>query len=137
MQSTTAGATASITFIGTPSVAQTFAAGTITLRDAAGATVTRTFSITINPPVLIITTSFLPSVQAILYSAAVQATGGTGAITFALTAGSLPPGMRISSTGIITGATRGFGSFTFTITATDAVGAKVSKVYTLVIARHA
>ena len=120
-----------IRFTGTPSAARTFGSGVITLRDAAGAVVIKSFSITINPPVVITTTTLPAAKLAYLYSAAVQATGGTGAITYTLTAGSLPPGLKISSSGVISGASRGFGTFTFTITATDAVGAKVSRQYSL------
>ncbi len=123
-----------IRITGTPSAAQTFAAGSVTLHDASGASVTKTFSITINPPLLITTTSLPASTLAALYSATVQAKGGTGAITFAITAGSLPPGMKLSSTGVITGVSRGVGSFTVTITATDAIGDTVSQKYTLTLA---
>jgi streptogramin lyase len=126
------GSTVSIT--GTPTVAQTFASGTITVRDAAGASVTRAFSISINPPLQITTTRFAASTMAVMYTAAVQAKGGTGAVTFAITAGSLPPGMKLGKNGVITGVSRGFGSFTFTITATDAIGATVSEKFKLSLA---
>ena len=43
--------------------------------------------------------------------------------------------MKISNTGVITGVTHGFGSFTFTITATDSVGASFSKTLSIAIAR--
>jgi streptogramin lyase len=124
-----------IHFVGTPTLAQSFATGSITVQDAAGATVTKTFSITINPPVQITTISYPTTAMARLYVANVQSTGGTGTITYALTAGSLPPGIRLSSTGAITGLSRGFGSFTFTITATDVTGATFSKRYTLTLGR--
>jgi large repetitive protein len=123
-----------IRITGTPTTGQTFAAGSITLHDAAGASVTKTFSITINPPVQITTASFPPAKMAAMYTAAVQAKGGTGAVTFALTGGSLPPGMKLSSAGLITGVSRIIGSFTFTITATDALGATYSQKYTLLLA---
>jgi large repetitive protein len=120
-----------IRFAGAPTSVQTFASGSITIRDAAGATVIKNFSITINPPVLITTTSFPATTMALLYFTSVHATGGTGTITYALTAGSLPPGIKLSSTGAISGLSRGFGSFTFTITATDITGATFSEKYTL------
>jgi streptogramin lyase len=123
-----------IRFTGTPTAPQTFAAASITLQDAAGASVTESFSITINPPLVITTTSLPPSKMALLYTAPVTVTGGTGAISYVLTAGSLPPGMKLSSNGVISGASRGFGAFTFTITATDAIGATFSETYTLSLA---
>ncbi len=121
-----------IHFTGTPTTTTTYTT-TITLHDAAGASVTRVFRITINPPVEITTTS-LPSEKAgVLYTAAVHAREGTGAITFAITAGSLPPGMKLSSSGVISGESARVGSYTFTITATDAVGATASEKYTLAL----
>jgi hypothetical protein len=122
-----------IGFIGTPTVAQTFAAGSITLHDATGASVTRAFSIKINPALVITTTSLPASRLGLLYAATIQTTGGTGPVTFAITAGSLPPGMKLSSTGVISGASRGMGSFTVTITVTDAVGFTRSKQYTILL----
>jgi hypothetical protein len=121
-----------VKFAGTPTTPGAYA-GSVTIQDAAGATVTQSFHVTINPALLI--TSSLPTpMVGVLYSSTVVATGGTGAVTFAVTAGSLPTGLKLASNGIITGATRQSGTFTFTITATDAVGATVSKQYTLLIA---
>ena len=120
-------------FIGTPSEAGTFAAGKVTIRDTAGATATKTFGITINPPLKFTTTSLPTSRMGALYSAVIHTEGGTGAITFALTSGSLPPGIKLSQTGIISGVSRGIGSFTATITATDAVGATSSEKITLLL----
>ena len=120
-----------IHFTGTPTTVATYAAGSITLHDATGASVTRTFSITINPAVDIATTSLPPLKMGVRYAASLEATGGTGAVTYAVTTGSLPPVLTLSSTGVISGVPSGTGSFTFTITATDAAGAKASKEYTL------
>ena len=120
----------SVSFTGTPSVAGAFACNVL-LRDANGATVTRSFSITINPPVQIAPLA-LPALHiAMNYSATLSTSGGTGVVTFALTSGSLPPGLHLSTTGKIAGVSRAFGIFTFTITATDATGATSSQIYTL------
>jgi hypothetical protein len=45
---------------------------------------------------MVTTTSFPATTMGVLYTAAIQVTGGTGAVTFALPAGSLPPGMKLS-----------------------------------------
>ena len=123
-----------IRFSGTPSTAKTFAAGSITLHDATGASVTKTFTITINPPLVIATTSLPAATLGGPYSEAVQATGGTGAIIYGISAGSLPPGLKLSTTGLITGESRGIGTFSVTITATDALGDTFSRKFTLAIA---
>jgi large repetitive protein len=122
-----------IRLTGTPSTAGTFGAGNITIRDAAGASVTKTFSITIHAPLAITTTSLPGAQMAVPYTATVQATGGTGTITFTITAGSLPPGMKLASDGAITGVSRGIGTFTFTITATDALGDTFNRQFTLAL----
>lgn len=49
----------------------------------------------------------------------ISAAGGTAPYTFSWT-GSLPPGLSLSSTGLISGAPTTKGSYQFTITATDA-----------------
>ena len=58
------------------------------------------------------------------YTASPSASGGTAPYTYALTVGSLPPGLSLStSTGAITGLPRLKGTFTFTLQVTDNVAA--------------
>jgi hypothetical protein len=47
---------------------------------------------------------------------------GTGLISFSLSAGVLPPGMTLSSAGLVSGVPTASGTFDFTVRATDAVG---------------
>ncbi|HEV2483574.1 MAG TPA: MBG domain-containing protein [Puia sp.] len=55
-----------------------------------------------------------------VYSQQLTVTGGTAPYTFTLSLGSsLPPGMSLSSAGIISGKPTAIGSYTFTVTATD------------------
>lgn len=83
-----------------------------------------------------ITTVTLPNatLNTTAYLEVVTATGGSGAKTFAVTAGALPPGLTLSAGGTISGAPNTVGSFAFTITATDAGGATGSRAFTIVIA---
>ena len=70
------------------------------------------------------------------YNQTILATGGTGAITFTVTAGNLPPGLTINSTtGVIAGTptTTSGSPFNFTITVTDSTGAAASQAYTVTI----
>ncbi|WP_160861951.1 putative Ig domain-containing protein [Shinella kummerowiae] len=53
------------------------------------------------------------------YGAAVTSTGGLAPVTFAVTAGSLPPGLALDPGGVISGTATGGGTYNFTITATD------------------
>lgn len=50
------------------------------------------------------------------------ATGGTGAITFALVSGVLPTGLSMSSSGLVTGTITAGGTFNWTVRAQDSVG---------------
>lgn len=56
------------------------------------------------------------------YSAQVPAVGGAAPYGFVLSGGSLPPGLSLTSTGLITGIPTALGSFQYSVTATDADG---------------
>ena len=81
---------------------------------------------------LIVTTPTLPAAQVSRgYSATLTATGGAGPYRWAVTAGSLPPGLALSPAGLLTGTvaagTASAGdvvrTWPFTVTATDPKGA--------------
>jgi hypothetical protein len=92
---------------GTPASPVTAAALTFKVTDSGSPaqTATANLSLTIAPAVLVITTSSLPNGQAgVAYSQTLTATGGTGAYTWQLTAGTLPTGLTLTaSTGLIAG----------------------------------
>jgi hypothetical protein len=57
------------------------------------------------------------------YSEKLAATGGTAPYTYAITSGTLPPGLTLNtSTGVISGTPTTAGSYTFTSTVTDSLG---------------
>jgi hypothetical protein len=60
-----------------------------------------------------------------------SATGGTAPYTFAVTAGTLPPGLNLAANGALTGTPTATGTFTFTVTATDAHGFTATQPYTI------
>jgi hypothetical protein len=83
---------------------------------------------------LTISPSTLPSGTAgALYSQTLTATGGTGTVTFAVTAGAPPPGLTLTSAGVLSGTPTQTGTFPFTVTATDSIGDTGSQAYTLTI----
>jgi hypothetical protein len=119
---------------GTPTATGTFLF-TITLTDAASATASQNYSVTISSAVVITTTTLANSTEGVAgYNQTITATGGTGAKTFSAPAASLPTGLTLSSSGVLSGTPTVEGSYTFTVTATDTVGATGSKAFTVVIA---
>jgi hypothetical protein len=69
------------------------------------------------------------------YNQSVSASGGTLPYTFSVSSGALPTNLFFnSSSGAITGTPTTAGTFTFTITATDANGCSGSRLYTITIA---
>ena len=70
--------------------------------------------------------------QTVAYDQIITASGGTAPYTYAVTSGSLPPGLSLDgSTGEITGSPTTTGFSNFTITATDATSATGSRAYSI------
>jgi photosystem II stability/assembly factor-like uncharacterized protein len=67
------------------------------------------------------------------YNQTIIASGGTAPYTFAITAGSLPPGLSLATMGALTGTPTAGGNYSFTVTATDAASITGSRGYTLTI----
>ena len=67
------------------------------------------------------------------YDYTYTASGDSG-VTFAITAGSLPAGLSLSSTGELSGTPTAAGDFTYTVTATGASGANATRQETLSVA---
>jgi len=80
---------------------------------AAASTVVSTGTLTV------LTTTLPSSTQYAPYGLKLRATGGNGVVTWAVTAGLLPPGMALASDGTFSGAPARTGSFGFTVTATS------------------
>ena len=75
------------------------------------------------PGVVVISPATLPDGKAgVAYSQLLTATGGTGAVNFALSAGTLPAGLTLSFNGLISGTPTTTGPSSFTVSATDSVG---------------
>jgi hypothetical protein len=108
---------------GQPTTAGKFSP-TFQLRDSGNppATVTKQLSITITLPAppRITTTSLPPGTFNGAYAQVVSATGGSGALGWAVVVGALPPGLNLNnSNGNISGAPTQTGSFPFTVRVTD------------------
>ncbi len=124
------GATGEI--FGTQTVAGAFTF-TITVTDAVGAASSQAYRVTINPSIVITTSSLANGSIGALYNQTLAATRGTGAKTFAVTSGALPDGLSLSSVGVISGIPSTVNTYSFTVTATDSVTASVSQVFSVLI----
>lgn len=121
---------------GTPTVTGMFTF-TAQVTDSASATATRAYSLRINSvtPLGFSTGGTLRSgVVGAAYEDGISVTGGTAPYTQAVTAGAPPPGLGLGSNGLISGTPTTVGTFAFTSTVTDAVGATASRNFSITIA---
>ncbi len=109
---------------------------TVKVTDANGVAATQTLSITVNAAPTI-TTSSLPAATTnqTNYSQQLAAINGTGAYAWSLASGTLPGGLTISSSGVISGSnvTATAGTFNFTVKVIDANGVAVTKALSITV----
>jgi len=130
------GSTGAIT--GTPTVAGAF---NLTVRVTDSSTgvgapfsASQSYTVNINAPGIAITPASVPNGQeAVAYSQQLAASGGNGTYTFAVTSGTLPTGVTLSTSGQLSGTPARTGSFPFTVTATDGLAFTGSLAYTLTV----
>ena len=100
---------------------------------------TANLSLTIAAPTITLTPASLTggTVNS-LYSQAITASGGTSSYTYALTSGTLPTGITLTTAGLLSGTTTQAGSFPISVTATDSTTGtgpfSKTQAYTLTIA---
>jgi arabinan endo-1,5-alpha-L-arabinosidase len=86
-------------------------------------------------PLAITTTSLTGGTVTELYTATLTATGGTGSgYAWSVSAGTLPGGMALAGTGILSGTPAAAGTFNFTAAVTDSSQASATASLSLVIA---
>ncbi len=120
---------------GTPSASGT-SSFTVQVLDANNAQATQALSLAVqaSSPSLTITTSSLPSAtDGQAYTATLAASGGTTPYTWTVSAGSLPSGLILSSTGQISGTPGSSGTSTFTVQVTDAANNSQTAALSLVV----
>ena len=94
-------------------------------------TATKTLNLTINPAMSISTPSLPAVVVGTNYSQQLVMLGGTPSYTWTRTSGSLPTGVEMSTSGLLTGLTSGTGTFSFTVQVTDSLGATAQRALTI------
>ncbi len=83
---------------------------------SAGGTADRSFTLTVQPPPIDFTPTVLPpGAVNTPYSASFTATGVGSSYAFSVLAGSLPPGLALSSLGTVSGTPSSAGAFSFTV----------------------
>ena len=90
--------------------------------DQMNASASKAFSVTIQPAVRVTTTTLRPLKANTSYTTTLAATGGKPPYTWSLAGGSLPDGLNLSATGVMSGTSAGLGVSAFTVRATDVLG---------------
>jgi uncharacterized protein with beta-barrel porin domain len=104
---------------GTPTAGGTFDFDVIVV-DANDFTGSRHYTLGVAPPTMSIAPATLANATAgAAYTQSIVASGGTAPYSYAISAGTLPAGLTLSSTGALSGTPTVSGSFNFTVTATD------------------
>ncbi|MGO4701983.1 putative Ig domain-containing protein [Dyella sp. 2RAB6] len=121
------------TVSGTPTTAGTYNF-TIKATDGFGFTGSQAYTLTVNAPTIAISPATLPAgTGSIAYNQTLTATGGNGGYTYSLLSGALPPGISLSSAGVISGTPTTIGPYSFTIRATDGFGFTGSQAYSVTV----
>ncbi len=121
---------------GIPLEAGTFAFD-IAVSDAGGATFSRTYSMVIAPPPLVLYPGLPDATLGVAYSLSIGHNGGLGPFRHVISAGSLPAGMSLSESGVLSGTPTVAGQFPFEITITDStlgIPGTGTQAYVLIVA---
>lgn len=85
-------------------------------------------NITISPAII------APLTYGTYFSQQLSEGGGSGAVSYAVTTGSLPSGLILTTSGLLSGTPTAIGLYNFIITATDSVGIKGQHSYSVPVA---
>lgn len=115
---------------------------TYTASNSSGTSAPATVTITVSPPTITVSPPSLPDATVgAAYSQTLSASGGAAPYSFSLTAGALPPGLALASSGSLSGTPTAAGTYNFTVAATDSSTGDgpytASRAYTLVVAAAA
>lgn len=105
---------------------------TATVTDSKGVTASRTYTLTVTPAPILITTASLPNgTVGTPYSATLAASGGAGSNQWGVTG--LPAGLTASKGGAISGTPTAPGTSVVVATVTDAAGTVAVQTYTVIV----
>ncbi|HEY8157325.1 MAG TPA: N,N-dimethylformamidase beta subunit family domain-containing protein [Methylobacter sp.] len=125
-QVTWASSTTAVATINSSGLASGASAGSTTITATSGS-VSGTTALTVNNAALAVTTTALPGGTVNTpYSVSLAAIGGTLPYTWSISAGSLPPGLSLSSSGAISGTPTTTATYTFTVQVTDSANPAIT-----------
>ncbi len=120
------------TISGTPTTEGAFSF-TVRVVDAAESTATRDLSMTVFGPLSVVAATLGDGLTGVAYSQSLAAQGGSAPYSWSVAAGSLPGGLTISSTGMISGFPALGGTYLFTARVQDAEGREASAPFSILI----
>lgn len=88
-------------------------------------------------PVSIATSTLANAQMASYYSQVLSATGGVPGYTWSVYSGSLPSGLSLTATGVLSGTPSQAGTFSFTVMARDSANTTATKTFSLAVATAA
>ena len=118
---------------GTPTAAGAFTVQ-VSAKDVYGATATASATVTVKRKLTLKTTKLPTTTQGKPFRATLRSTGGVGPLTWKVTSGKFPVGIRLDrKTGVLSGTARTAGVFRLTFTVTDSLGGTSKASYTLTV----
>jgi hypothetical protein len=118
---------------GSPPAAGSFAVQ-ISVTDVYGATATAAANVIVKGALTVRTTRLAMARTGKRFTATLRSTGGVGPLSWRVTSGTFPVGIRLDrKKGVISGTARKAGVFPLTITVTDSLGATAKGAYSLTV----
>jgi large repetitive protein len=117
---------------GAPTASGTFPF-TLHVSDASGKTATKDLSIRIGAALTVVTSSLASLQTGVATTQQLTASGGVPPYSWAVVSGSLPPGLALSTSGLISGTPTVAGNFSFTIRVSDSSAASANRAFTLAV----
>ena len=104
---------------------------TLAVSDSTGASASQQCALTVAANLTILTVSVPDASQFSQYSQSLSAGGGNSPYLWSVSSGSLPPGLNLSSTGLLSGSATQLGLFNFTVKVMDSSGASAQKPFSI------
>jgi hypothetical protein len=126
------------TISGIPNAAPGLFAFTVKATDSNLATGTKAMTLKLETPIILVDSFALPTATVgATYLQTVSVSGGTGAYSYSLVDGTLPAGLALSTTGILSGSPTTPGTWTFIVLIVDANGVKGTQSFRIVVEKAA